>query len=79
MPGTFLLGAGVAEFLTHGVRGTWCTRRRKFSFAADHTESARVHPRPRSSYGKNWAAVVETLRGTQFERYLTMDGSSVDP
>ena len=29
-----------------------------------------------SSYVKDWADVVNTLKGTRFERFLAMDGSS---
>ncbi len=68
---------GVADFLTLGVRGTFCRRRSRFSSEANHSESARVHVRPMSSYVKNWPAVVATLRGTRFEKYLTLDGSSL--
>jgi hypothetical protein len=29
-----------------------------------------------SSYVKDWADVATTLRGTRFEKFLAMDGSS---
>jgi hypothetical protein len=29
-----------------------------------------------SSYVADWAQVVSTLRGTRFEKFLAMDGSS---
>ena len=45
--------------------------------AAPGTFSVRAHPDPMSTYVVNWDAVVETLLGTRYERFLGEDGSRV--
>jgi len=79
----------VADFVLHPKTGAegLCENRRKFDFSdasktksfGGHTgpKTQVVHPRPMSSYVRNWPAVVATLRGTHREKYLTMDGSSI--
>ena len=59
--------SSLADFL---LRETHC-RVRDFSY--QQTSSQRVHAEPLASYVKNWAQVEETLRGTQYAKYLTMD------
>ena len=70
----FVLGGGTCR----NARGNAS----KFRFETPSTKrrsrrSVQVHPRPMSSYIGNWADVVATLRGTRYERFLTLDGSEV--
>ena len=51
----------------------WCDAG-KFSYEA-LDEGKRVHNHPLSDNVTNWKDVVKTLKGTMFEKYLTMDGS----
>mmetsp|Transcript_3155 Transcript_3155/g.9234 ORF Transcript_3155/g.9234 Transcript_3155/m.9234 type:complete len:96 (+) Transcript_3155:555-842(+) len=78
----------IANFILGG--GGWCVRdvagknKKNFGeFGGDRYETSKaskhvVHGRPMSTYIQNWPAVVATLRGTPREKYLTMDGSTVD-
>ena len=77
---------GLDEMVQFVLGGGTCRNARgnasKFRFETPSTKrrsrrSVQVHPRPMSSYIGNWADVVATLRGTRYERFLTLDGSSV--
>ena len=47
-----------------------------FTYTGEEASWHVVHPHPMSSYVADWADVVSTLRGTRFEKFLAMDGSS---
>ena len=77
---------GLDEMVQFVLGGGTCRNARgnasKFRFETPSTKrrsrrSVQVHPRPMSSYIGNWGDVVATLRGTRYERFLTLDGSSV--
>lgn len=55
----------------------WCNAG-KFSYQhAFDEEKTRLHGHPLSDNVTNWKEVVATLNGTMFEKYLTMDGSTL--
>ena len=54
----------------------WCDAG-KFSYAAVDEPRTRLHGHPLSDNVTNWRNVVAALKGTKFEKYLTMDGSTL--
>ena len=58
-----------------GQSGTGCDAA-GFTYTGEEASWHVVHPHPMSSYVADWKDVVSTLRGTRFERFLAMDGSS---
>ena len=62
----------VAKFV---AAGTGCDAA-GFTYTGEEASWHVVHPHPMSSYVADWKDVVSTLRGTRFEKFLAMDGSS---
>mmetsp|Transcript_10735 Transcript_10735/g.32004 ORF Transcript_10735/g.32004 Transcript_10735/m.32004 type:complete len:366 (-) Transcript_10735:35-1132(-) len=59
--------ASLADFI---LTSTHC---RVHDFRYQQTDSQRVHAGALADYVANWEAVEATLRGTRFEKFLTMD------
>ena len=68
-------GAGLERVAKFVSAGTGCDAA-GFTYTGEEASWHVVHPHPMSSYVKDWKDVVSTLRGTRFERFLAMDGSS---
>ena len=68
-------GAGLERVAKFVSAGTGCDAA-GFTYTGEEASWHVVHPKPMSSYVKDWADVATTLRGTRFERFLAMDGSS---
>ena len=68
-------GAGLERVAKFVSAGTGCDAA-GFTYTGEEASWHVVHPHPMSSYVKDWAQVVSTLRGTRFEKFLAMDGSS---
>ena len=78
---------GLAEIVERGVgvcvervakfvsAGTGCDAA-GFTYTGEEASWHVVHPHPMSSYVADWKDVVSTLKGTRFEKFLAMDGSS---
>ena len=70
--GGHLCAKRVAKFV---AAGTGCDAA-GFTYTGEEASWHVVHPHPMSSYVADWKDVVSTLRGTRFEKFLAMDGSS---
>ena len=68
-------GAGLERVARFVSAGTGCDAA-GFAYTGEEASWHVVHPHPMSSYVKDWADVVSTLRGTRFEQFLAMGGSS---
>ena len=68
-------GAGLERVAKFVSAGTGCDAA-GFTYTGEEASWHVVHPHPMSSYVKDWKDVVSTLRGTRFEKFLAMDGSS---
>ena len=68
-------GAGLERVAKFVSAGTGCDAA-GFTYTGEEASWHVVHPHPMSSYVKDWKDVATTLRGTRFERFLAMDGSS---
>ena len=68
-------GAGLERVAKFVAAGTGCDAA-GFTYTGEEASWPVVHPHPMSSYVADWADVVSTLRGTRFEKFLAMDGSS---
>ena len=68
-------GAGLERVAKFVAAGTGCDAA-GFTYTGEEASWHVVHPHPMSSYVKDWKDVVSTLRGTRFEKFLAMDGSS---
>ena len=68
-------GAGLERVAKFVSAGTGCDAA-GFTYTGEEASWHVVHPHPMSSYVADWKDVVSTLRGTRFEKFLAMDGSS---
>ena len=68
-------GAGLERVAKFVSAGTGCDAA-GFTYTGEEASWHVVHPHPMSSYVKDWKDVASTLRGTRFEKFLAMDGSS---
>ena len=68
-------GAGLERVAKFVSAGTGCDAA-GFTYTGEEASWHVVHPHPMSSYVADWRDVVSTLRGTRFEKFLAMDGSS---
>ena len=68
-------GAGLERVAKFVSAGTGCDAA-GFTYTGEEASWHVVHPHSMSSYVADWKDVVSTLRGTRFEKFLAMDGSS---